>query len=121
MKRYSRHRISSRLFIFCQVLLDRRAIAAGHDISDGGIITALSEMAFAGNCGIVVDLPSPADDNSQLAPFSTLFAEELGLLLEVLGISVLTHFIVPLILACETFLLPTLVFRMNLRRLIFIR
>ncbi|BBN14710.1 phosphoribosylformylglycinamidine synthase [Marchantia polymorpha subsp. ruderalis] len=66
-----------------QVLLDRRAIAAGHDISDGGIITALSEMAFAGNCGIVVDLPSPADDNSQLAPFSTLFAEELGLLLEV--------------------------------------
>ncbi|KAG6541607.1 hypothetical protein Mapa_017000 [Marchantia paleacea] len=66
-----------------QVLLDRRAIAAGHDISDGGIITALSEMAFAGNCGIVVDLSSAADDNSQLAPFATLFAEELGLLLEV--------------------------------------
>ncbi|KAL2621011.1 hypothetical protein R1flu_001216 [Riccia fluitans] len=66
-----------------QTLIDRRAVAAGHDISDGGIIVALSEMAFAGNCGIVVDLPSPVDESSSLAPLATLFAEELGLLLEV--------------------------------------
>lgn len=31
-------------------------VKAGHDISDGGLITCLLEMAFAGNCGINVDL-----------------------------------------------------------------
>lgn len=64
--------------------MDKRLIASGHDISDGGIIVALLEMAFAGNCGMLVDLPLPPDDSSsKLAPFAALFAEELGLLLEV--------------------------------------
>jgi phosphoribosylformylglycinamidine synthase len=60
-----------------QALLQRRLISAGHDISDGGIAVALLEMAFAGNTGIQVDLLAAAD------PLATLFAEELGLLLEV--------------------------------------
>ncbi|GBF90353.1 hypothetical protein Rsub_02459 [Raphidocelis subcapitata] len=67
-----------------QALLERRAISAGHDISDGGIATTLLEMAFAGNCGISVDLPLPegpvAAGQEALA---ALFAEELGLVLEV--------------------------------------
>jgi phosphoribosylformylglycinamidine (FGAM) synthase-like enzyme len=67
----------------CQGLIDTRAIASGHDISDGGIVVALLEMAFAGNCGITVDLPSSKDQSSLNAHLSTLFAEELGLLLEV--------------------------------------
>jgi hypothetical protein len=34
-------------------------LLAGHDRSDGGLATTLLEMAFAGNCGLDVDL-SPA-------------------------------------------------------------
>lgn len=37
------------------VLLDR-LLSAGHDISDGGLISCLLEMAFAGNRGIDVEL-----------------------------------------------------------------
>lgn len=37
-----------------------RLVTAGHDISDGGLITCLLEMAFAGNCGIEVDLKKPS-------------------------------------------------------------
>eukprot|EP00955_Chlamydomonas_euryale_P022055 232926-Chlamydomonas_euryale.AAC.2 len=39
------------------------------------------EMAFAGNCGVVADLPTPASDPHNV--FAALFAEELGLILEV--------------------------------------
>ena len=37
-----------------QQLLRQRKISAGHDISDGGIVTALLEMSFSGNTGISV-------------------------------------------------------------------
>lgn len=33
-----------------------RLLSAGHDISDGGLVTCVMEMAFAGNCGIEVDI-----------------------------------------------------------------
>jgi phosphoribosylformylglycinamidine synthase len=33
-----------------QKLLKEGSLSAGHDISDGGLITALCEMAFAGAC-----------------------------------------------------------------------
>ena len=39
------------------------------------------EMAFAGNCGVSVDLPAPAADPH--GALAALFAEELGLVLEV--------------------------------------
>lgn len=61
-----------------QDLLEDELISAGHDISDGGLIVCLLEMAFAGNCGVCLDL---ASHSSSL--FETLFAEELGLVLEV--------------------------------------
>ncbi len=61
-----------------QTLIDRGLITAGHDRSDGGLVTALLEMAFAGNCGLEVELPDlPV---SGAVPF--LFNEELGLLME---------------------------------------
>jgi phosphoribosylformylglycinamidine (FGAM) synthase-like enzyme len=66
-----------------QGLIDKRAVASGHDISDGGIIVALLEMAFAGNCGIHVDLPVLDVHGTVNAKFAGLFTEELGLLLEV--------------------------------------
>ncbi|KAL3527883.1 hypothetical protein ACH5RR_012539 [Cinchona calisaya] len=67
-----------RVFNEVQELLAEELISAGHDISDGGLIVSALEMAFAGNCGISLDLTS-----SEGSPFKTLFAEELGLLLEV--------------------------------------
>lgn len=66
-----------------QALIDKRAVASGHDISDGGIVVALLEMAFAGNCGIDVNLPKPNHDTPHDANLAALFAEEIGLLLEV--------------------------------------
>ena len=62
-----------------QRLITARLLRAGHDVSDGGLVTALLEMAFAGNTGIEVTLPQP----SGAEPLATLFAEELGLVLEV--------------------------------------
>ena len=60
-----------------QACIAKNAIAAGHDRSDGGLITALLEMAYAGNCGIEIDLQTRAD------AISALFSEELGLVFEV--------------------------------------
>ncbi|XP_019157256.1 PREDICTED: probable phosphoribosylformylglycinamidine synthase, chloroplastic/mitochondrial isoform X2 [Ipomoea nil] len=61
-----------------QNLLSSDLISAGHDISDGGLVVGILEMAFAGNCGVSLNLTS--EDSSV---FQTLFAEELGLILEV--------------------------------------
>jgi len=60
-----------------QGFLAEGLISAGHDRSDGGLVTTLLEMAFAGNCGIEVSLPAHAD------PIAVLFSEELGLVIEV--------------------------------------
>ncbi|XP_049385556.1 probable phosphoribosylformylglycinamidine synthase, chloroplastic/mitochondrial [Solanum stenotomum] len=61
-----------------QNLISDELISAGHDISDGGLIVNALEMAFAGNCGIRLDLTSSGSTIPE-----TLFAEELGLLIEV--------------------------------------
>lgn len=67
-----------RAFEGVQDLLEDELISAGHDISDGGLIVCLLEMAFAGNCGVCLDLASHTN-----SLFETFFAEELGLVLEV--------------------------------------
>ncbi|KHJ46666.1 phosphoribosylformylglycinamidine synthase [Trichuris suis] len=54
-------------------------VYAGHDVSDGGLIVCLLEMAFAGNCNVHVALPLPfASGLSEI-----LFAEEAGIVLQV--------------------------------------
>ena len=68
--------VLKKAFNITQELIGKEEILAGHDKSDGGIVVTLLEMAFAGNCGISVDL-----DGS--CPISTLFNEEAGLILEV--------------------------------------
>ncbi len=40
------------------MLFTDHLLTAGHDVSDGGLVTCLLEMAFAGNHGIEVDLPA---------------------------------------------------------------
>ena len=63
-------------FLAVQELIAQDLIAAGHDRSDGGLITTLLEMAFSGNCGLDLGL------QGESTVFETLFAEELGLVLE---------------------------------------
>ncbi len=45
-----------RAFNAVQELIAGEKIFAGHDRSDGGLIATLLEMAFAGNCGVAVEL-----------------------------------------------------------------
>lgn len=59
-----------------QSLIADKIILAGHDRSDGGLITAVLEMVFSGNCGFELDFGGEA------SVFETLFSEELGLVLE---------------------------------------
>ena len=68
-----------------QSLIDARILTAGHDRSDGGLITTLLEMAFAGNCGMDVTLEGLGNGSDPLhpaAPLPVLFSEELGLVFE---------------------------------------
>ena len=65
-----------RAFHAIQKLISENLILAGHDISDGGIITTFLEMAFAGNCGLRIQMDGP------WSPLERLFAEELGAVIE---------------------------------------
>ena len=64
------------LFAAIQALRDK--ILAYHDRSDGGLLVTLSEMAFAGRCGLAVDLDQVGSDD-----LSALFSEELGAVIQV--------------------------------------
>lgn len=57
------------------------AVLAYHDISDGGMMVAVVEMALAGNVGFELDLKIDGTDREDIV--RELFAEELGMLLEV--------------------------------------
>ena len=73
-----------RAFHAVQGLIDRGLVCAGHDRSDGGLITTLLEMAFAGNCGFELDI-SHLSAEPGTSDLEILFAEELGLAMEVRG------------------------------------
>lgn len=68
-----------RAFTAIQELISREILTAGHDRSDGGLVTCLLEMAFSGNCGFEVDIQT----DGGLDPIAVLFAEELGFVMEV--------------------------------------
>ena len=53
-------------------------LLAYHDRSDGGLFVTLAEMAFAGHCGVRVDLSSMPGDIADI-----LYNEELGAVLQV--------------------------------------
>ncbi len=65
------------LFAALRALKDEGLLLAYHDRSDGGLLVTLLEMAFAGHCGLDVDLGATAD------PVAECFAEELGVVLQV--------------------------------------
>ena len=65
-----------------QCLIGQNLILAGHDRSDGGLIACLLEMAFAGNCGLDIDLcDRKVWGHDHIA---ALFSEELGMVIEYL-------------------------------------
>ncbi|KAK6630680.1 hypothetical protein RUM44_002849 [Polyplax serrata] len=61
-----------------QKLIQENKLVSGHDISDGGLITTILEMCFGGVIGVNVNITHKRSD-----AVSTLFAEEVGWLLEV--------------------------------------
>jgi len=71
----------ARLAGFFAAIAELRAAGlalAYHDRSDGGLFATVAEMAFAGRCGVELDLP--ADAGSVAA---ALFSEELGAVLQI--------------------------------------
>ncbi|CNH86909.1 phosphoribosylformylglycinamidine synthase [Yersinia intermedia] len=61
-----------------QCLVASQALLAYHDRSDGGLLVTLAEMAFAGHCGVQVDIHTLGDD-----ALAALFNEELGAVIQV--------------------------------------
>ncbi|WP_223064496.1 phosphoribosylformylglycinamidine synthase [Frischella japonica] len=61
-----------------QQLVEKSQIVAYHDRSDGGLIVTLLEMAFAGHCGLAIDISALGDN-----PITALFTEELGCVIQV--------------------------------------
>lgn len=65
-------------FDITQNLIADGKLTSAHDVSDGGVITCILEMAFAGNCGLSVNF---TDITGSI--LSVLFGEEIGWVLEV--------------------------------------
>ncbi len=65
-------------FELVQTALVDEKILAYHDRSDGGLITTLVEMAFAGRCGLDIDLSSLTGEALEV-----LFNEEAGAVLQI--------------------------------------
>ncbi len=56
-------------------------LLAYHDRSDGGLLVTAFEMAFAGHCGLNLNLDTLADNRAEMA--AVLFNEELGAVIQV--------------------------------------
>lgn len=65
-------------FTAIQGCLEAQQILAYHDRSDGGLLATVTEMAFAGHCGVDIDLSSQGSD-----VIASLFSEELGAVIQV--------------------------------------
>ena len=65
------------LYEAVQTLLDQDLVLAYHDRSDGGLFTAVAEMAFAGRCGVELTIDTLGDDS-----LAALFCEEVGVVIQ---------------------------------------
>ena len=68
-----------RFFAAIRELAGEGLILAYHDRSDGGLFVTLCEMAFAGRCGLEIDLDALGSDDL----LGVLFNEELGAVIQV--------------------------------------
>ena len=69
------------LFELVQSLLASNRLLAYHDRSDGGLISCLLEMCFAGHCGADIDLSALMSDVADAT--AVLFNEEAGAVLQI--------------------------------------
>jgi phosphoribosylformylglycinamidine synthase len=67
-----------RFFNLIQEMNQNDLLLAYHDRSDGGLFTLLCEMAFAGHCGITIDIDDLGEED-----LPVLFNEELGAVIQV--------------------------------------
>ncbi|WP_018693132.1 phosphoribosylformylglycinamidine synthase [Algicola sagamiensis] len=74
----SRPELLNSFFLAMQQLVQDEKLLAYHDRSDGGLWTTLAEMAFAGHCGVAVELKDIPGE-----PLHVLFNEELGGVIQV--------------------------------------
>ncbi len=63
-----------------QASLAAEEVLAYHDRGDGGLFATVAEMAFAGHCGVDINIDGLGDD-----PLAVLFNEELGGVIQVAG------------------------------------
>ncbi len=68
-------------FAAIQELIAAGHLLAYHDRSDGGLITALCEMAFAGRCGLSLSFAADQQGDGKLR--ALLFAEEPGAIVQI--------------------------------------
>ncbi|MGP1945927.1 MAG: AIR synthase-related protein, partial [Arsenophonus sp. ER-EMS1-MAG3] len=71
-------KVLSGFFYAIQTLIKEQKLLAYHDRSDGGLFVTLAEMAFAGHCGLNIDI-----SNYDTDIFAALFNEELGAVIQV--------------------------------------
>ena len=69
------------IFKCIQKFIKEGKILAGHDISDGGLITTLLEMALTSNMGITIDIPEEILTIYDIIEY--LWNEELGVVVEI--------------------------------------
>ena len=68
-------------FAAIQELNEQGLLLAYHDRSDGGLLATLAEMAFAGRCGVDINLDMLAASPDEIP--AALFAEELGAVVQI--------------------------------------
>ena len=66
------------LFNATQAMMSDDLIMAYHDRADGGLLVTLLEMAFAGHCGLSVDVSALGSDST-----AALCAEEVGVVMQI--------------------------------------
>jgi phosphoribosylformylglycinamidine synthase subunit PurSL len=66
--------VAKRIFHSVHAAISQRLVRACHDLSEGGLAAALSEMSFAGELGLAVDLAAAAT-RDQLTATELLFSE----------------------------------------------
>jgi len=75
--------ILSDFFDALSQLHEMDVVLAYHDRSDGGLVTAVAEMAFAGRCGVDMMLDGVAKSSSLPDVLAALFNEELGAVFQI--------------------------------------
>ncbi len=63
---------------FVRSLIEKGAISACHDVSDGGLLVSVAEMSLDSGIGAAIEYPAPTPDKSAPTLDSWLFGEDQG-------------------------------------------